>query len=58
LVNDRDFTVPPLLRAAEPHGEIFDPALVRRESEENRLSFAVPYELARKRTRRIESKTL
>ena len=39
----RDLGVPPPLHAAEPHGELFDPAVVRRESEENKPSFVLPY---------------
>jgi hypothetical protein len=39
----RDLAVPPPLQAAELHGEIFDPVLVRRESEENKPSFVLPY---------------
>src|SRR5438067_9828820 len=54
----RDLAVPPTLHAAEPHGEVFDPALVRRESEENKPSFVLPYGRARKRTRRIKSERL
>jgi hypothetical protein len=38
-----DLAVPPPLHAAEPHCEVFDPALVRQESEENKPSFVLPY---------------
>jgi len=39
----RDLAVPPPLHAAKSHGEIFDPALVRRASEENKPSFVLPH---------------
>ena len=39
----RDLAVPPPLHAAEPHCEVFDAALVRQESEENKPSFVLPY---------------
>jgi hypothetical protein len=38
----RDLAVPPPLHAAEPHGEIFDPALVWRESDKTKPSFVLP----------------
>ncbi len=43
LVSGAILAVPPPLHAAEPHCEVFDPALVRRESEENKPSFVLPY---------------
>ena len=59
----RDLAVPPPLHAAEPHCEVFDPALVRRESEENKPSFVLPYarvtehdEGGRKRYRSAEAR--
>ncbi|PYI99224.1 MAG: hypothetical protein DME98_01450 [Verrucomicrobia bacterium] len=54
----RDLAVPPPIHAAEPHGEIFDPALVWRESEKNEPNFVLPYGRARNRTRRRRSETL
>ena len=39
----RDFAVPLPLFSAEPHGEIFDPALVWRESDKTKPSFVLPY---------------
>jgi hypothetical protein len=50
FVQWHDFAVPPPLHAAEPHGEIFDPALVRRESEENPASFCRMVGRERERT--------
>jgi hypothetical protein len=44
----RDLAIPPPLHAAKPHGEIFDPALVPRESEENKPSFVLPYGMRQK----------
>jgi hypothetical protein len=52
----RDLAVPPPLHAAEVHGEVFDPTLGRRESEENKPNFALPYGRAKNRMRQIESK--
>ena len=51
ISQQHDLAVPPPLDAAEFRSEIFDPALGRRESEENKPIFVLPYGRARNRTR-------
>jgi hypothetical protein len=51
-----DLAVPPPLHAAKPHSEIFDPPLVRRESEENKPSFALPYGRAKRERAKLNRK--